>query len=155
MRDHRAHAGIRRNRAPERPEPPSARAGTLHQPQRLCGEQEAPRRGFVQPKADRKDRLRQRALAQDLEQPELDARDEHLRIDEAGAEVEKGRGPPPGDGPGQPEPRREASRPGWSPARSPRSATRSRRRCHAVVAGNGVADADGLGGRASIRTGAF
>ena len=100
MLDHRGDAGIAHQRRAERPEPVTAAAPALQQLQRDRGASSS----TVASAGSGRPRDNAAALSGPsarIEQPQPDAGQQHLRVDEAGAEIEQRARAPPRDRPGQ------------------------------------------------------
>ena len=95
--DHGAQAGVADQRRRERAQAEAAAAAPLDEIDRNRGDEQALGRVFAQARAlrDRGERLRR--LGQPFEEAELDAGEQHLRVDEAGDQIEHGPGSAPGN----------------------------------------------------------
>jgi hypothetical protein len=99
--DHGGDAGVADHRRAERTQPPERPAATLDQAQRRCRRQQPLHGSGTHRKPCRQRVGGLRPFEQDIEQAQLQAGQQHLRIDEARAHVEQRAGALSGDRPGQ------------------------------------------------------
>ena len=101
MFDHRDHAGIADQGRAKRAETVAAAAAALQQLQRNRSVEQQHCRVVRQRQQRRQFACAKRAVSEPIEQPQPNAGEQDLRIDEAGTEVEQGAGPSPRDRPRQ------------------------------------------------------